>query len=112
MERVLLVDRDPLSSSVDLARRGMDNALDFCPARRLEHVQRSLDIRRNELAWMAVGVRDRDQRAEVQHELAVLERASHCFRVREIAPKDLELADDLGIRGLEPAVVAARRVAD
>src|SRR6266550_1880347 len=40
------------------------------------------------------------------------DRARDGFGVREITAEDLELADHFGVAGLQPAVVAARGVAD
>ena len=69
---MLLRHRDGLRGAVDLARRDLDDAAHVGPARSLEHVQRADDVRGHELARVPVGVRDRDQRAEMEDDLAAL----------------------------------------
>ena len=56
--------------------------LDVRPPRRLEHVQRPDDVRRDELARMPVRVRNRDQRTEVQHGVAAGERVGDGLGIR------------------------------
>ena len=98
--------------AVHLARRRVHDALDVLAARRLENVQRPLDVRRDELPRVEVRVRDRDERAQVQDHVLARDRAHERLGVDQVAAEDVDLGEDLGGRVLEPPVVAARRVAD
>ena len=98
----------PYTSLVDV----WTTPLDLRPPCSLEHVQRALDVRGDELAWVQVGVRDRDERAQVEDDLLSGDGADERLRIRQVPAIDIDLGEDVGGRVLEPPVVAARRVAD
>ena len=112
VQRVLLVDRNRLRGSVDLARGGVDDAGWLLAACGFEDVQRAFDVGGHELPGMPVGVGNRDQRAQMEDDLAPGHRAGHGFRIGEVAPEDLDFLCDIRLRALEPSVVATGVVAD
>ena len=75
-------------------------------ARRLQHVERAGDVGFDIGVRRVIGIRNRDQRRQMQHRVAALHRRAHAVRVADVAREDVELVAYLGGRGIQPAMRA------
>src|SRR5439155_4692019 len=93
---------------VALARRRMDDASDAGPPGRLEDVERAPDVRVDERLRRDVGVRDRDERREMEDDLDSVGGRLDEPGVADVAEPDVDRASGLGLRLIEPAGRATR----
>ena len=98
LERVRLRDRQRGRRAVDLAGRGLDEPPDAVAPGGLERVERAADVRVDERLRRDVGVRDRDQRGQVEDHLDVLGRRLDEPRVADVAELDVDAGADRRVR--------------
>jgi hypothetical protein len=101
LQGMLLVNRDAQGRAVDLARRGVDEALDPQIAGRQKDIQRADDVALDHLDRVLVRVRDGNQRPEVENVADALNRLADGVRVAQVAGQDFErtLTPEVRARG-------------
>ena len=89
---MLLIDRSPQGSPIDLTRRGEDDALEstelLCDQ---ENVGRPHDVGVDHLLGMLVRVRDADEGGEVKDGVSTADDLAHRVDVADVAKGDLDL---------------------
>ena len=89
--------------AIDLAGRGVDDALDTQVPRRLHDIQRAEDIGLNIGLGRMVAVGNGDQGGQVQDNVAPGHRGAHAVRIADVAGEDVQIPADVRRTVVQPA---------
>ena len=105
---MFFVDRNILRRAINFAGRSLDKALDAIPSRRLAKMQRALDVGIDKAAGRAIGVRNRNQRGQVEDNIDAAGQFLAEIGVTDVAGDDFDLVQAAGL--FEPTPLVERVV--
>jgi len=90
LQRMVFVDRHVARRAVDFARRGVKKLRNADFARRLQQVERAGHVGRHIAARRDIGVRDGDERGQVNHDVHIGHEFAHEMRIANVAADDFD----------------------
>lgn len=95
MEGMVFRDRYKACGAIDFTGGSLHHLMYTQVARRLNDVERPLNVGVNISVWRMVGVRDGDKRGKVQHRIAAFHGSAHAVGVANVASEYLKFAFDI-----------------
>ena len=102
IQRMLLGDGNEARRSVHFAGGGVDDLRHSKLPRRLQHVQRPLDVGLDVGVGRMIGVRYGNQGGEMEHYVASSHSLPDAVRIPDVAREDIERGPDVLRRRIEP----------